>query len=227
MKILIVAATWKEIAPIADYLGHTEFSIQIDNLISENLPQIDLLVTGLGVPATIYKLAQALQINSYNFIINAGIAGTYDNNIPIGSVVTVSRDSFADLGIEMANGFVSLSETGIDETDLISDRNTVFDCPYNNDLANSFSHLKKVIGATVNHAGNYLEQSKYNNQQPAASIETMESAAFFYVCFKKNVPFIALRAISNKVTHRDEAQWNIPLAVRNLNNELLLFIKSF
>jgi futalosine hydrolase len=51
-------------------------------------------------------------------------------------------------------------------------------------------------------------------------IETMESAAFFYVCLQEKIPFLALRAISNKVEPRDKSKWNIPLAMQNLSNVL-------
>jgi futalosine hydrolase len=51
-------------------------------------------------------------------------------------------------------------------------------------------------------------------------IETMEGAAFFYVCSKENIPFLALRAVSNRVEPRDKAKWNIPLALKNLSDEL-------
>ena len=45
----------------------------------------------------------------------------------------------------------------------------------------------------------------------------MESAAFFYVCLSEHVPFMALRAISNRVETRNKAAWNIPLALRSLH----------
>jgi futalosine hydrolase len=48
----------------------------------------------------------------------------------------------------------------------------------------------------------------------------MEGAAFFYVCSKENIPFLALRAVSNRVEPRDKAKWNIPLALKNLSDEL-------
>ena len=47
-------------------------------------------------------------------------------------------------------------------------------------------------------------------------IESMEGAAFFYVCEKENIPSIQLRAISNYVERRNKDNWNIPLALQNL-----------
>jgi futalosine hydrolase len=47
-------------------------------------------------------------------------------------------------------------------------------------------------------------------------IETMEGAAFFYICARECIPFISVRAISNMVERRDRKKWNIPLAIDNL-----------
>ena len=48
----------------------------------------------------------------------------------------------------------------------------------------------------------------------------MEGAAFFQVCNTFNVPCIQIRAISNKVEHRNKDNWNLPLAIKNLNNKV-------
>ena len=56
-------------------------------------------------------------------------------------------------------------------------------------------------------------------------IETMEGATFFYICRRENIPFLALRAISNIVEIRNKSNWNIKLALLNLAeklNEVLL-----
>ena len=59
-------------------------------------------------------------------------------------------------------------------------------------------------------------------------IETMEGAAFFYVCSREKIPFMALRAVSNIVEPRDREKWNIELALANLSvklNEVSLLLK--
>jgi futalosine hydrolase len=52
-------------------------------------------------------------------------------------------------------------------------------------------------------------------------IETMEGATFFYICSRENIPFLALRAISNKVEKRNKNNWNIELALNNLSEKLV------
>jgi len=55
----------------------------------------------------------------------------------------------------------------------------------------------------------------------------MEGATFFYICAIEKIPFLAIRAISNKVEPRNKKGWNIPLALNNLAgkmNEVLLMV---
>jgi futalosine hydrolase len=48
----------------------------------------------------------------------------------------------------------------------------------------------------------------------------MEGAAFAYVCAKMKVNAIQIRSISNQVEPRNRNNWNIPLAIKNLNEVL-------
>jgi futalosine hydrolase len=52
-------------------------------------------------------------------------------------------------------------------------------------------------------------------------IETMEGATFFYICSRENIPFLAVRAISNRVEKRNRESWNIALALDNLSVKLI------
>jgi futalosine hydrolase len=53
----------------------------------------------------------------------------------------------------------------------------------------------------------------------------MEGAAFFYICAREKIPFISLRAISNRVERRERNKWNIPLALDNLAGKLEELLK--
>jgi futalosine hydrolase len=49
----------------------------------------------------------------------------------------------------------------------------------------------------------------------------MEGAAFFYACLAAKVPFVEIRSISNRMEPRNRDAWDLPLAVRNLNEVLV------
>ena len=48
-------------------------------------------------------------------------------------------------------------------------------------------------------------------------LESMEGAAFHYVCLMKNIPFIQLRSASNYVGERDKSKWKMNEAIVNVN----------
>ena len=62
--------------------------------------------------------------------------------------------------------------------------------------------------------------SKFN-----PDIETMEGASFFYICARENIPFFAVRAISNRIETRNRDKWNIPLALEMLSKKLVEIFK--
>ena len=79
MKLLIVAATEFEIAPfIATKIA------------------ADILITGVGSPACVYALTKRLQQIKYDFVIQAGIAGTFKNSFPLAQTFFIKTDVFAD-----------------------------------------------------------------------------------------------------------------------------------
>jgi futalosine hydrolase len=51
-------------------------------------------------------------------------------------------------------------------------------------------------------------------------IETMEGATFFYICALEKIPFLSVRAISNRVEPGNRNSWNIQLALDNLEGKL-------
>jgi futalosine hydrolase len=57
-------------------------------------------------------------------------------------------------------------------------------------------------------------------------IESMEGAAVFYVCLKTNINCIQIRTISNNVERRNKNNWNIPLALKNLQNITINLLKE-
>jgi futalosine hydrolase len=54
----------------------------------------------------------------------------------------------------------------------------------------------------------------------------MEGAAVFYVCQMEKIPFLQLRAISNRVEKRNRNAWNIPLPLENLRRVVLLLLNE-
>src|SRR5882757_10157230 len=95
MKILLVSATAFEIAATA-----------------QKYPSLDILITGVGIPATIYTLMEKLNNNSYDIVVQAGIAGSFTNHLNLGDVALINKDSFGDIGIEEKGNFTTVFDMG-------------------------------------------------------------------------------------------------------------------
>lgn len=191
---------------------------------------VDLIpvVTGVGTVATAWTLTRYLCGGQLpDLAINIGIAGSFNIDLKPGDVVMPVSDCIADAGVEDRSGFLSLSEAGLQDPDELPFRAGRI-MAENRFVSEASEILRPVSAITVNTATGSLQtiarlSGKYN-----PDIETMEGAAFFYVCSREKVPFMALRAVSNMVEPRNREKWNIALALANLSaklNEVLLLFK--
>ena len=182
--------------------------------------EIKILVTGVGTVATAWALTRMISSGSRpDLAINIGIAGTFRDDIPTGSVVMAVTDCFADAGIDTGKGFLTLSEAGLQDPDKFPFRKGKLIAE--NDYVHRVTGVIEPVNAvTVNTASGSEEVIRKICEKYNPEIETMEGAAFFYVCAMENIPFLALRAVSNKVEPRNREKWNIPLALKNLTKGL-------
>jgi len=226
MKILLVSATKLEIQPLLDELTKAgALNAQWNEYVYKD-HEIKFLVSGIGSSLTSYSLTRELKEESYDLVLNVGIAGSFRRELVIGEVLAVRQELFSDLGVESEEGFHSVFEL-----DLVKSNDHPFEqgrlnAPFPYFLANILNHMSKVVGITVNTITGRMEavESLISSCQP--DIETMEGAAVFYVCLMENIPFAGIRAISNYVGEREKSKWNIPLATKNLATELLLILKN-
>ena len=190
MNVLVVTATKQEL------------SIACDNH----------LVTGVGMVSTAIAVTQALVSQSYDLVVNVGIAGSFNRSFNIGDVVEVNEDFLSELGAQDGNRFLSPDDMGLDiDYKVKMPRRT---------------HLPSARGITVNtvHGEDLSIMKIVHRLNP--QVESMEGAACMLACLKANVPCVQLRSISNYVEKRNKSNWNISLAVERLNVELHHFLSS-
>ncbi len=198
MRILIVTATALEIAPFS--------ALNFD---------VEILVTGVGAPACMYALTKKLQTNTYDFVIQAGIAGTFKNNFGLGNTFIVSHDLFADLGILENDIFYTLFDTGFADANILPYKSGWLE---NDGLINVGLPIAKSI--TVNTVSDNFDIAEMYKRKFDADIESMEGAAFHFVCLQEKIPFLQLRSISNFVGERSKTNWKIKEAIDSLNENL-------
>ncbi len=86
--------------------------------------------------------------------------------------------------------------------------------------------LPKVHGLTVNKVHGEAASIKAVTQKyPFAQVETMEGAAFFYAALHEDLKFLQIRAISNYVEPRNRDNWELEMAITNLNVTLIEMLK--
>jgi futalosine hydrolase len=204
MKLLIAAATQYEIPSFTSATENT-----------------DVLITGVGIAASLYHLQKRLIQVDYDLVIQAGFAGSFTNGPALGETVLVQKDTFGDLGMEEKGHYQTIFDIGL------ADKN---EFPFTNGWLQNENELlntlwfKKVAAITVHKLSDdpLLTQQRENTFQPG--IETMEGAAFHYVCLQEHIPFLQIRSISNRVGERDKTKWKLKEAVENLDNELTKLI---
>jgi futalosine hydrolase len=182
-----------------------------------NSHEILFLITGVGMVPTTYYTSRILD-ESFDLAINIGVCGSFNRNIEIGEVVAIYEDHFSELGAEDGDEFLSLNDLGL--TGVSSVRNST------GALHEVIDSLPKVSGITVNTThGNEISIGKvYERLHPY--VESMEGAAFMFVCEQERVPYVQLRGVSNYVERRNKLEWNLPLAIENVNKKVLEFLKA-
>ena len=207
MDLLVVAATQKEIAPFI-----------------EANPKASVFITGVGVPATIFNLSKKISEEKFDLVIQAGIAGTFKETFERNNALIIEKDTFADVGAEDQGIFKTLFEMGF------ADEN---EFPYQSGwLANDMTFLSgiklpKASAITVNKIIEDKLQIKKIADKFHPDIESMEGAAFHYVCLMNKAKFLQLRTISNVVGERDKSKWKMKEAITTLNNELQKLVTKF
>ena len=212
-SLLIVSATETECAPILQRLiGCRNISPCLYSG-TLNGQSIELLISGIGAVVTTFRLTKILIQRSYSRAISIGIAGSFSEDINIGETVQIIEDCFADLGIDNNGHFCNIREAG-----LICDD---FDCDF---IINPYpisSPHRKLRGITVQTTSGSKKRIEELAQRHRPEVETMENAAFFYVCHKNQLPFASFRAISNKIEPRNRENWQVTKAIKNVNDSVI------
>lgn len=204
MQILLTAATVEEIEPTKN-----------------RFPELDVLISGVGTPSTLYHLQKRLHQVDYDFVIQAGIAGAFTTELNQGDTVLIKQDTFADLGTEEKNIF-----TPCFKSNLVNPYTFPFADGWliNSTTTPANFSLKWVKGVTVNKVSDNKIQKAQLLDAFDPQIESMEGAALHFVCLQENIPFLQIRSVSNYVGERDKLKWNLNEAIKNLNDELVKMI---
>jgi futalosine hydrolase len=218
MNILVVSATEFEVKPLLGFLGIALPTIGINNAnIDFEEKDIKVLITGVGMVNTALMMGRYLN-DEYDLIINVGVCGAFDKQLELGELVHVTEDILSEMGAEDGGEFLKYDQLNLPGQHVFSENSK--------DSYLMIDLLKKVNGITVNTVhGNDASIEKVK-QLYHPCVESMEGAAFFAACSGTKGNAFQIRAISNYVEKRDKDKWQMPLAIKNLNDFLITFIKN-
>lgn len=212
MHLLVVAATPGECAAVAglSWPGH----------------HLEVLVTGVGMVATAAKVSRALAQSPCDLALNIGVCGAFDRSLPLASVVHITSDRLAELGVEDGPAFIPADVMGLVSADEapFTDGQLVNRAP---PASYVLAALPRVSGITVNtvHGDDDSIAAVVQRHQP--QVESMEGAAFMYACLIAGVPFAQVRAVSNYVERRNRDAWQMSDAIAALDRTTAALLQEW
>ncbi len=216
IKVLVTAATSSE-WQLASQLLPAHLATDNPTL------QVTFCTTGVGMLATTYSLMHLLQLHKPQIVIQIGIAGTFSQQIPLGTVTAVLSDGIGDMGVWEQGQWCDIFSLNLAQSN---------QHPFTNGrLVNTwfpqlnFLTLPTVHSISVNQITTQVPQIQVFSQEMQVQLESMEGAALHYVCLQQQVPFIQMRSISNYVGERNKSNWRLQQSIENVNLSLVKWIQ--
>ena len=120
-----------------------------------------------------------------------------------------------DIGVEEKGVFKDLFSMGLINPDTFP-----FEAGYLSETPGEYADIlpdiPKVRAATVNQISSTPDRIKRIKNAYHPDVESMEGAAFFYVCKMERKNCIQLRSVSNIVGERDKTKWDIAGSLTSL-----------
>lgn len=178
---------------------------------------MEILITHVGPTLAAFSMGQKANMTRPDLVIHAGIAGSIRKDLNIGDLVEVRSDRFGFWGAQEKDGTpISVFDLHLAEPNDYPFKEGIL---YNNNIPQF--DLPQVTSVTVAETTGTKERKDLLLKYYPADIETMETASILYACLISRWPCLSIRAISNYVGIRNKSEWDIPLAISNLNTYLI------
>lgn len=177
---------------------------------------VTVLITGVGMVNTAFWMGK-ISDKKFDYILNAGICGAFDRSIKIGEVLNIMNDTISELGAQDDAAFIKYEALNLGGTNSFYNPSTT---------VGLISGLRKVSAITVNTVHGNAAAIEHTLKLYSPEVESMEGAAFFRGCEGISASWFQIRAVSNYVEKRDKSKWDLPTAIKNLNDFLIKFIEE-
>ncbi len=215
MYIVIAAATSLEVQPFVDKLAKGEIPLKNH--------KVEVLITGVGILASTFAITSSCH-KKPDFIIQAGIAGTFNPTYPPGTITLVKEEASGDCGVTEKGVFKDIFDLQFADPDKSPFTNKKLVNPN----IDKWQHLgiPFATGLTVNQISTDQGRIQQLKEKYNCDIESMEGASLHYACLNSGTDFLQIRAISNNIGIRDKKEWKIKEAVAILNDTLFQIIQT-
>ncbi|HZO92724.1 MAG TPA: futalosine hydrolase [Candidatus Baltobacteraceae bacterium] len=156
---------------------------------------------GVGPVEAAIGAARALAQHRCDVLINAGIAGGFRDRCTIGDAVVVTRDDYAELGLEDGRAFALPPGSELVRTVEAHPRLLQ---PFLDGLIPAIAG-RGVTSATVTST---TARALVLAHRFRADVETMEGFAVMRAAQLAGVPAVQIRGVSNYVGDRETNEWN-------------------
>ncbi len=198
---------------------------------------VRLVVTGPGIANTVHGLTVAIAAGKPQLIVQTGCCGGFEQaGIEIGDIAIASEEIDVQLGLEpdedgTAVGRLSFPVIRKPDKD-------IFNC-YPVDKKEFNSAVKSLqaglAGSDVTvFTGPFITVATVTassgragdlRRQYGALVENMEGSGAAHVAALYDIPFLEIRAMSNRVGVRDRDRWDLPLAFRRCSQAVQAFLE--
>jgi futalosine hydrolase len=166
---------------------------------------VETLVAGIGPVEAAARVARALTLHRYNFVVDAGIAGAFRGEFAVGDAVVVAEER---IEIDRENGEAIVPAAG----------SRIEDCTYADAaLVEAIEALgfPRARGITVPRV-TCTEITAQRLHEKGVQVESMEGFAVLRAAELAGVPAVELRGISNYVGDRASGEWDIAAGLGGL-----------
>jgi futalosine hydrolase len=216
VRFLVVAATPAEVSTFSSGLQRqTDAGPRVTRYHASG-HVIDTLITGVGMVATASWCSRLLSTERFDVALNLGVCGSFRTDLEPGTVVHVVSDRLIELGAEDGDAFLTIQQLKLLDDDEFPFRGgrLINDAPPSIAM---LGKLRRVDGITVNTVHGNPGSIARVRERFDPDVETMEGAAFMYVCLIHAVPFAQVRAVSNIVERRNRPAWKLKEAIESLS----------
>lgn len=217
MKIAIMAAMEEEVQILREKLEdpHIENQTGVD-FYRGKLAGHDVVLLQSGIGKVAAAATASLLLNCYpvDVLINTGSAGALDPKLNVGDIVISNDVAYYDVDLT-AFGYPMGQLPGCPVTFPVNKKyrqlalDTVHSC--------QLSAVTGLICSGDTFVSHNDQKKKILTHFPDAVAAEMEAAAVGHVCWLLGIPFIVVRAISDKASHQAEMNFEefLPLAAKN------------